>query len=980
MTPSLHPRTVWSAGILLACFTLTALSAQEIPSGGVSLVNVTDIATEGNFYANSDGDGAIATRSIVSVTGQTFTSAARVATLRPTSEFYTTAVTQATNRSLANGDVVLLHFFMRAIETTDESGTVTLQAYFEGPGPNYTKSLSVRASATSEWTEYFLPFTVDGNYSSGTAGMKFGFGAPSRAQVLEFGGVELLWYGTSRTLAEMPRTSFKYDGYAADAPWRAEAAARIEQYRKANFAVRVRDANGNPLPGATVSVRQRRHAFGFGTAMVASRLMNPTGANASYVAHILELFNTGTFENDLKWDPWIGNWGSNFNRNQTIAALQWLQQQGIPMRGHVLVWPSTRNMPDSFTSRINSADPTVPAAILDHIDDIMEPTAPYLEEWDVMNEPYDNFDIMETYGYEHMIDWFKRARTNHATADLYINDYAIIAGGGLNVAKQNAYAATIQYLIDGDAPITGIGFQGHFSATPTGIPRIWEILQRYAGEFPDLKFRITELDISTDDEALQANFYRDLLTVAISHPQMEGVQFWGFWEGAHWRPSSALFRQDWTAKPAADAYRQLVFGDWWTDLTAVSDNSGNLTGRGFHGTYEYEVTYGSKVESGTFELDPLNVDLIVALDVEETPLPSILTQPLGATAAPGASVTLSTVAGGAPTPTITWHRDSATGPVVGTGANLTLTNLSAGDAGTYLAVATNASGSTATRPVKVGVRAPGTQTERLANISTRGPVGTGASALVAGFVIIGSEPKDVVIRAVGPRLGSFGLPGTLADPGIRLFRGDEQVTPTLENDDWNPDLADDFATVGAFELIDDTKSAAVRVTLEPDRYTVQVLGVDDGTGLAIVEVYDAATGAPVEMVNISTRGNVGVGLQQLVGGFVISGDVPRQVLIRGIGPGLAAYGVPDTLADPVIRLYESLPDGTSRFLRTNDNWNSGDTEAIEAAFGTTGAFALARGSTDAVLWVSLEPGSYTVELSGVGDTTGIAIVEVYRGP
>jgi len=973
---------VLRAAALLLVFSVGTpfLRAQEIPSGGTSLVSVADIAVNGSFYANEDTEGAIASRSTVTVTGQSFTSAARIDVARPTGNFWNSAVTQTTNRALANGDVVLLHFFMRAIETTDETGTVTLQAYFEGPAPDYSKSLSYRASATSEWTEYFLPFAVDGTYAAGVAGMKFGFTASARAQVLEFGGVELLWYGKTRTLAEMPRTSFQYEGRPANAPWRAQAAARIEQYRKANFTVDVRDSGGAPLPGATVSVRQRRHAFGFGSAMVASRLMGAGASNDTYRAHVLELFNTGTFENDLKWEPWIGDWSSSFSRSQTLAALQWLQEQGIPMRGHVLVWPSTRNMPDSFTSRINSADPTVPAAILDHIDDVMVPTTPYLEEWDVINEPYDNFDVMATYGYEHMIDWFERARANHATADLYINDYGILSGGGLNTTKQNAYAETVQYLLDGGAPVTGIGFQGHFSATPTGITRIWQILERYATEFPDLKFRITELDLSTDDESMQADFYRDLLTIAISHPQMEGVQFWGFWEGAHWRDTAAMFRTDWTAKPAADAYRQLVYDDWWTEVEAAVGADGTITGRGFHGTYEYQVTYGDTVQSGSFDLAAGDATVTVQLDVAGEPLPAIVTQPLGATAAPGGSVTLSTAASGSPAPTITWHRDSASGTVVGTGSELTLASLTAADAGTYVAVATNASGAATTRPVKVGVRATGTQTERLANISTRGNVSTGAAALVAGFVISGSEAKDVVIRAVGPRLGSYGLPDTLADPRIRIFKGAEQVTPLVENDDWSSDLADDFAALGAFDLSGDTKSAAVRVALEPDSYTVQVLGVADGTGLAIVEVYDAATGQPVEMVNISTRGNVGTGLQKLVGGFVVSGDVPRQVLIRGIGPGLAAYGVPGTLADPIIRLYETDSEGQPRFLRANDNWTAGDIETIESVSASIGAFALERGSNDAVLLVSLEPGSYTVELSGVGDTTGIAIVEVYRGP
>src|SRR5690606_28268097 len=132
---------------------------------------------------------------------------------------------------------------------------------------------------------------------------------------------------------------------------------------------------------------------------------------------------------------------------------------------------------------------------------------------------------------ERMIDWFKRARTNLPTADLFINDFAILSGGGLNVDKQAYYEDTIRYIRDNGGPLTGIGFQGHFSGAATGISRMWEILQRYATAFPEAKFRITEFDHNTEDEQLQADFLRDFLTLAFSHPQMVGVQLWGFWEG-----------------------------------------------------------------------------------------------------------------------------------------------------------------------------------------------------------------------------------------------------------------------------------------------------------------------------------------------------------------------------------------------------------------------------------------------------------------
>ncbi len=292
-----------------ACFG-PLLAAQSVPSGGASLVGVADIAINGSFYSSSVGSGTVAVRTTVSVTGEPFSQAARFDVQNPTGEFYSSAVTAQSNRATADGDVVLLHFFLRAIASQDETGSVFCQVYVEGPGPDYTKSVSQQVSAGPDWMEYFVPFTVSGSYASGDLGVKFGFGAAARPQTLELGGVEAIWYGKTRTIDEMPRTSFRYDGRDADAPWRAEAAQRIERYRKGNYEVRVVNAAGLPVAGATVRARLRQHQFQFGTAWVAARVMDQSSTdNQTYLAKLRELFNAGSTENDLKWPPWDGEWG-----------------------------------------------------------------------------------------------------------------------------------------------------------------------------------------------------------------------------------------------------------------------------------------------------------------------------------------------------------------------------------------------------------------------------------------------------------------------------------------------------------------------------------------------------------------------------------------------------------------------------------------------------------------------------------------------
>ncbi|MEJ6602780.1 MAG: endo-1,4-beta-xylanase [Opitutaceae bacterium] len=857
--------------------------AQEIPAGGTEMIAQTTAGLAG-YYS---GDGPVTSREIVAVAGQSFAEATRVATLSPTGQFYSSAVTFTSDRAVANGDVVLLHFFARMEETTDESGTAVMTVYVEGPAPGFTKSVSVRVNVASAWQEFFIPFEVDGAYASGQLGFKFGFGATGRPQVLDFGGVEAFWYGTSKILAEMPRTSFDYSGRAVDASWRAAAAVRIDQYRKGNYAVKVMDGEGSPLADTSVRVRQVKHAFEFGTAMVASRIMDSSSSDAAtYRQKVLQLFNSGTLENDTKWPAWLGQFGSSFNQPQTVSALQWAQQRGLTMRGHVLVWPSVRNLPNQIGDLVTAKDASVPGLITSHIQDVMTTTRGLFSDWDVINEPFDNFDVMNNYGYDLMAEWFKTAGAQESGVGLFINDYGILSGGGLNQEKQDAYAVSINRIKSDGGPITGVAFQGHFSGTPTSITKVWEILERYATEFPDLDMRITEFDITGDDEALKADYLRDFYTIAFSHPKMLGVQMWGFWASAHWKAESALYAADWSERPLGQSYRELVTETWRTNEVGVSGSDGMVTGRGFAGDYVVEDLSGRWLGQFTLTKD-----------------------------------------------------------------------------------------SSAVTPVVVGESSGG----RLSNLSTRGAVGTGSNIMVAGFVIEGSTTKDLVIRAVGPRLADFGVPGALADPQIAVFRSGETV-PMAEVDGWESSLSSIFQTLGAFSLESDSASAATRLQLPPGPYTVHVKGVAEGTGVALVEVYDAAANVPVQMTNLSTRGAVGTGANIMVAGFVITGDAPQRVLVRGVGPALADFGVTGALADPVLRLFRSTPSG-AELLQTNQDWSTATNSAqIASTASTVGGFALAAGAGDAALLVDLAPGSYTVELSGANDGTGIGLIEVYRVP
>ena len=268
-----------------------------------------------------------------------------------------------------------------------------------------------------------------------------------------------------------------------------------------------------------------------------------------------------------------------------------------------------------------------------------------------------------------------------------------------------------------------------------------------------------------------------------------------------------------------------------------------------------------------------------------------------------------------------------------------------------------------------------TRTDRLVNLSSRVRISGGDSVLITGFVIGGTVPKQVLIRGIGPALTGFGVGGALANPKLKIYRG---VTMVTENDDWTADTAASFSRVGAFGLTAGSRDAALVATLEPGAYTAHV---SDGgaAGVALAEIYDASVNPAGEyqrLINISTRGEVTAGEGALIGGFVVTGNSPKRLLIRGVGPGLAAFGVGGVLADPRLRVYRNAD-----LQAENDNWSTVAAEGTASADAAreAGAFALAAGSRDSALIVTLAPGAYTAQITGAdGAGTGVALIEVYE--
>ena len=251
----------------------------------------------------------------------------------------------------------------------------------------------------------------------------------------------------------------------------------------------------------------------------------------------------------------------------------------------------------------------------------------------------------------------------------------------------------------------------------------------------------------------------------------------------------------------------------------------------------------------------------------------------------------------------------------------------------------------------------------LLNISTRMQVLTGDQVLIGGFIINGTDPKMVILRAIGPSLTDFGVAGALADPVLELRALDGSVIAT--NDNWTSDRAAIEAT--GLQPSKDLESAIV-ATLDPGAYTAIVSGKDGTTGVGLVEAYDLDTAAASELANISTRGFVATESNVMIGGFILGSE--SNVLVRAIGPSLTDFGVAGALEDPTLE----LRDVQGTLISSNDNWKDPNEAEIEA----TGL----QPSKDAesALLETLPAGAYTAIVAGVGGTTGVGLVEVYRLP
>jgi hypothetical protein len=251
----------------------------------------------------------------------------------------------------------------------------------------------------------------------------------------------------------------------------------------------------------------------------------------------------------------------------------------------------------------------------------------------------------------------------------------------------------------------------------------------------------------------------------------------------------------------------------------------------------------------------------------------------------------------------------------------------------------------------------------LLNISTRLDVQTGDNVLIGGFIITGTQPKQVIVRAIGPSLGKLGVAGAMADTVLELHKSDGTI---VINDNWR-DNQEAEIIASTVPPSNDFESAIV-ATLDPGAYTAIVSGKNGGTGIALVEAYDLDQTVDSQLANISTRGFVETGDNVMIGGFIVGGGT-GSVALRAIGPSLTESGVADALADPFLELH----DGNGAAVASNDNWQD---SADKQVFIDNGIAPTS--DKESIILGTLAPGAYTAIVSGVGEGTGVGLVEAYN--
>ncbi|MES3020231.1 MAG: endo-1,4-beta-xylanase [Pseudomonadota bacterium] len=556
--------------------------AQELASARPASVMPADLATSFRF---EDSINAADKRGSFGVTGMSAGAPVfRADNPKGSSNYNNINARWFNSAPIKKGDVLLARFAARALKARQESGEAEGMFYFQRQKASSDRAVQA-FSVGPDWTTISVPFVAADDAAPGESAAMISFG--NIEQTLEIAGLEVLNFEDRIKMAALPVTRFTYAGREPDAAWRRAALARIELIRTAPLTVKVRDAGGRPLEGASVEVAMTRSAFLWGSEVDAEIILRKGAEADRYRQEIRELFDVTVLGNGLKWPRWRTPGGPA----TALGAIDWLRAEGKLVKGHALVWPAWK-----FSPKDVAADPargSKIAGLVDaHIADITAATRGKLTGWDVVNEPIHETEYLQHMPREQVARWFKLAQQSDPKLQLSINEYSMLnrSSSPLFIEK---YLEFVAMLRKEGARVDVLGVQGHVGQTPRAPVAVLSDLDLLADGGVN-NIQITEYDFNTPDEQLQADYNRDFMIALYSHKNVSGFLQWGFWQGAHWKPDAAMYRRDWSAKPSLAPWKELVRSAWRTRNNGVTGADGAYSSRGHHGQYEVSVSYKGK--------------------------------------------------------------------------------------------------------------------------------------------------------------------------------------------------------------------------------------------------------------------------------------------------------------------------------------------------------------------------------------------------
>jgi endo-1,4-beta-xylanase len=507
----------------------------------------------------------------------------RIKVLRPGKNGYEAEIKSALfGAPVKKGDVVYITYRARAVSAANESSTGSWGLFLQRGREPWDGFGTSSGNAGKTWRNFHNSFVADKDYDAETLEVTFHVGGST--QELEFDSLRVLNLGASVDISKLPHTQLTYEGREANAPWRKRAAAMIERNRKGDLTV-VLKRRGRPLANQTVRVQMLRHAYPFGT--FSEYHVPKDDPNSARYRELLASRWFSRLTVPIYWADW--GWASPQSRKEYLDTIAWCLARGIRMKAHTLLWPSQKWSPSTLKGL---DDAGLRRAIFSAMDERIAALRKFdFENVDVLNELKSETEFGDRLGFGLYTETFARARRAWPKADLVYNDYGVFEGAQAETSATDTFERIARRLKSEGAPLTKIGLQGHFGEDLTPPVLVWKVLDRFQRTI-GLPVELTEFDIDTRDERAQADYTRDLMTAWFAHPSTSGFTAWGFWEGSHWKPNGAMFRKDWSPKPNAKVWEDLVTKQWWTDATVKTDAQGRARLRGFLG--DYKITAGGK--------------------------------------------------------------------------------------------------------------------------------------------------------------------------------------------------------------------------------------------------------------------------------------------------------------------------------------------------------------------------------------------------